>query len=91
MKSAGLSEADDCAGDLRVRRPKVSRMEDSVGLSSCGQSEQHSDVEGTEVFYPAIDALVGEMKRRFLCPEMLQIAQATDTVLRLETHETHMI
>ena len=40
----------------------------------------------TEVFYPAIDALAGEMKRRFLYPEMLQIAQATDTVLRLETH-----
>lgn len=64
---------------LSTRPRKVPRMEDFVIMSTCGQREQHQKVPNepkteerkqwqTEIFYPVIDSVVGEMQRRFFEP-----------------------
>lgn len=77
------------------RRPnKVRRLEDFVIMSTCGQREHRSDLVNcaevddenqwkTQVFYPVIDSVVGEMRRRFLDTEIVKISKAADAVLTL--------
>ena len=79
------------------RRPtKVPRMEDFLIMSTCGQRQQLSDLHKPrnvmsdagkqwqmEVFYPVVDSLVGEMKRRFLDPEIIKLSTAADAVMAL--------
>ena len=71
-------------------------MEDFLIMSTCGQREQHSDLRKSgngesddgkqwqmEVFYPVVDSVVGEMKRRFLDPEIVKLSKAADAVMAL--------
>ena len=77
----GNLTADGDTDQSRSERPrKIPRiMKDFVVMSTCGQREQHQDCsetakEGnqwrTQVFYPVIDSVVGEMRRRFLDAEI---------------------
>lgn len=81
------------------RRPtKVPRMEDFLIMSTCGQRQQHSDLPESsyddidsddgkpwqmEVFYPVLDSVIGEMKRRFLDPEIVKLSKAVEAVMLL--------
>ena len=85
---------------------KVSRMDDFLIMSTCGQREQYLDVGlpqstqtqqpaaaavvvaddkewQSQVFYPVVDSVVGEMKRRFLDHEIVKVAKAADAVMTM--------
>ena len=79
---------------------QVSRMDDFLIMSTCGQREQHLDTSHgetqqpapivddggewrTQVFYPVVDSVVGEMKRRFLDHKVMKFAKAADAVMTM--------
>ncbi len=81
---------------------KVSRMDDFLIMSTCGQRDQHLDMSQstqtqpsteavaddgkqwkTGIFYRVVDSVVGEMKRRFLDHEIIQVAKAADAVMTM--------
>jgi len=83
-------------GDRSLRQiKKVSRMDDFVIMSTCGQRENQSDKLQTnivddrkqwqvQVFYPVIDSVVGEMRRRFLDHDVAKLAKAVDAAIALD-------
>ena len=80
------------------RRPKkVSRMEDFVIMSTCGQRanivpntsqpisiETRSEIWRKQLFLPVLDCLIGELRRRFVSPESISLSKAVCSALMLD-------
>lgn len=85
----------------KQRQPrKLTRMEDFVIMSTCGQrseiipntdqqsstavADSKSETWRKQLFLPVIDTLVGELKRRFASPQSMSLSKSVCAALLLE-------